>query len=46
MLTITVGIAVALVLLFGCGFIATASVGWFFNNPKPQDTFPSPDKNN
>lgn len=40
MLTLTVGIVIAVVLLFGFGFIATASSGWFFKDRKP------PDRNN
>ena len=40
MLTITVGIVIAVVILFGFGFIATASLGWFFKYPKPHDTLP------
>lgn len=46
MITLTVGILIAVVILFGFGFIATASTGWFFKYRKPQDTLPSPDKNN
>jgi hypothetical protein len=45
MLTIALGILVAVILLFGFGFFMTASAGWFFKYRKPQDTFPSPDKN-
>lgn len=37
MLTFTVGIVIAVVVLFGFGFIATASAGWFFKDRKPQD---------
>jgi hypothetical protein len=46
MLTIAVGILIAVILLFGFGFFSTASAGWFFKYRKPQDPFPSPDKNN
>jgi hypothetical protein len=45
MLTFAVGIVIAVVVLLGFGFIATASAGWFFNYQKPQDTFPASDKN-
>jgi len=46
MLTIAVGILIAVFLLFAFGFLWTASTGWFFQYRKPQDTLPSPDKNN
>jgi hypothetical protein len=46
MLTIAVGFLIAVFLLFGFGFFSTASAGWFFKYRKPQDTLPSPDKNN
>ena len=46
MLTIAVGIVIAVVILFGFGFIATASGGWFFNYRKPHDSLPSSDKSN
>jgi hypothetical protein len=45
MLTIALGVLIAVILLSGFGFIATASIGWFFKYRKPQDTLPSPDKN-
>lgn len=32
MLTFTVGILITVIILFGFGFIATASVGWFFKH--------------
>lgn len=35
MLTFAIGIVIAVVVLFGFGFIATASAGWFFNGRKP-----------
>ena len=46
MLTFAVGIVIAVVVLLGFGFIATASAGWFFKYRKPHETSPSPDKNN
>jgi hypothetical protein len=46
MLTIALGVLIAVFLLFGFGFLSTASNGWFFKYQKPQDTIPSPDKNN
>jgi hypothetical protein len=45
MLTIGLGIVIAVVVLFGFGFISTASTGWFFKYRKPHDTLASPDKN-
>jgi hypothetical protein len=45
MTTFAMGVLITVVLLVGFGFVATASAGWFFNR-KPQDTLPSPDKNN
>jgi hypothetical protein len=42
---IALGILIAVFLLFGFGFLSTASNGWFFNYRKPQDTFPTSDKN-
>ena len=45
MLTIAVGILIAVFLLFAFGFLWTASTGWFFQYRKPQDTFPTSDKN-
>jgi hypothetical protein len=44
MLTIAMGILIAVVLLFGFGFIATASVVWFFTIPKNARCLPPPDK--
>jgi hypothetical protein len=46
MITFAVGIVITVIVLFGFGFLSTASIGWFFNYPKPHDTFPSPDKKN
>jgi len=37
MLTFVVGIVIAVVILFGFGFIATASAGWFFKGRNSQD---------
>jgi hypothetical protein len=45
MVTIAVGIVIAVLLLFGFGFISTASVGWFFKFRKPHETLSSADKN-
>ena len=45
MVTIAVGVVVTVILLFGFGFLSTASVGWFFKYREPQDTLSSPDKN-
>jgi hypothetical protein len=45
MLTIALGILIAVFLLFAFGFLWTASTGWFFKYRKPQDTFPASDKN-
>jgi len=45
MLTIALGIVIAVILLFGFGFIATASVVWFFTIPKNARYNPSPDEN-
>lgn len=44
MLTIALGILVAVFLLFGFGFIATASAVWFFTIPRNARYVPS-DKN-
>jgi hypothetical protein len=45
MLTIALGILIAVVLLFGFGFIATVSAIWFFTIPKNARYYPSPDEN-
>jgi hypothetical protein len=46
MTTFVVGILITVIVLFGFGFLSTASLGWFFKYRKPHDTVPSPDKNN
>jgi hypothetical protein len=45
MLTIALGILIAVILLIGFGFISTASAGWFFTIPKNARYLPPPDKN-
>jgi hypothetical protein len=46
MTTFVVGILITVIVLFGFGFLSTASLGWFFKSQKPHDTLPSPDKHN
>jgi hypothetical protein len=46
MTTFVAGILITVIVLFGFGFLSTASLGWFFKYRKPHDTVPSPDKNN
>ena len=45
MITFAVGILITVIILFGFGFLSTASLGWFFKYRKPHDTLPSSDKN-
>jgi hypothetical protein len=45
MITFAVGVLVTVIVLFGFGFLSTASVGWFFKYRKPQGTLSSVDKN-
>lgn len=46
MVTFAVGILITVIILFGFGFLSTASLGWFFKYRRPDDTLPPPDKNN
>jgi hypothetical protein len=45
MITFAVGILITVIILFGFGFLSTASLGWFFKYRRPHDTLPSSDKN-
>jgi hypothetical protein len=45
MLTIAMGVLIAVILLFGFGFLATASVIWFFTIPKNARYVSPSDKN-
>ena len=44
MTTLAVGIAGALIVLFGFGFLSTASLGWFFHSREPHDRQSSLDR--
>lgn len=46
MITFAVGILITVIILFGFGFLSTASLGWFFKHQGPHDPLPPPDKNN